>query len=174
MRYGEKQRIFISGVHGVGKTSFSKVFFEKNYAFYSCSTLIKMISNREYREKIVDKIDENQDLLILAIEKFVLESKVIFDGHFCLFDTSKNPYSLDYNVFEKMNLDEIIFLEATPEVIQQRIVCRDNQTWMTIDDIAILQNLERSLSEEYANRIGCAYTTYIWKEDTYEWGKVEK
>lgn len=55
-----RKRIFVCGVHGVGKTQFIKKFKDfTSYSIYSCSKLIKDFSGLQFKDKRISDIDGN-------------------------------------------------------------------------------------------------------------------
>ena len=75
-------RIFVCGVHGVGKSTFIKNYEPfHNYAKYTCSDLIKKYSGLVFKDKQIDNIENNQEMLLKATDYFVNEELVLFDGH---------------------------------------------------------------------------------------------
>lgn len=94
--------IFIAGVHGVGKTTIcNKIKKEVNLNTYSSSDLIKRYNSSILsEEKQVNDVNDNQDILLKAISKFVDNNEVILlDGHFTLI------YSGHTNGFEIFYID---------------------------------------------------------------------
>ena len=79
--------IFISGVHGVGKSYFCKLVKDSiGIASYSASKLIADKKQKGFsKDKLIPDIDENQQYLLQAIDELRLSGKdFILDGHFCL------------------------------------------------------------------------------------------
>ncbi len=79
--------IFISGIHGVGKSYFcDKVKAELGIDTFSAS---KLISERKHAgfssNKLIPDIDENQQYLLLAVSELnAVNTDYLLDGHLCL------------------------------------------------------------------------------------------
>lgn len=90
----KRQIIFVSGVHGVGKTTLCKKIASRyKIEHFSASNLIAKEKAEEHlQNKQVENITGNQDFLVTAINKyFKNETWYLLDGHFCLL----NNWSLD-------------------------------------------------------------------------------
>ena len=146
--------IFIAGPHGSGKGHLSK-FLEKslNIPSFSASNLIKQEKNRPIDiDKIAIDAGNNQDYLILAMEKIVTNSKlVMIDGHFSLL-ISNGFFDVPESTFEKMNLSCIVLKTADAELIQSRLSNRDGKT-MDIVNINELQMREVARAKEISENL---------------------
>ena len=79
--------IFVSGIHGVGKTYFcNMVKDELGIKNYSASQLIAGRRGKGFLvDKFVSDIDDNQAILLDAINELrQADEEFILDGHFCL------------------------------------------------------------------------------------------
>lgn len=79
--------IFVSGIHGVGKTYFCNMVKDKlGINNYSASQLIAGRREKGFSaDKFVSDIDDNQVLLLNAINELrQTGEEFILDGHFCL------------------------------------------------------------------------------------------
>lgn len=86
--------IFISGVHGAGKSYFCKeVKNQLKLNAYSASKLIVDLKKEEFaKDKLIPDIDENQVCLLTAIDGLnESEEQYLLDGHFCLLVSGKPP-----------------------------------------------------------------------------------
>ena len=82
--------IFISGVHGVGKSYFCNLVKEATgIECYSASSLIKDRKKQGFpADKRVADIDENQLYLLVAVDDLRSSlGEFLLDGHFCLLKT---------------------------------------------------------------------------------------
>ncbi|MED4013782.1 ATP-binding protein [Priestia aryabhattai] len=81
--------LFIGGIHGVGKTTvcrdLSNIY---SLTYLSASEIISKVRKEEFtKNKKIDNIDQNQSILIDALDQYTSEEGwVILDGHFCLLD----------------------------------------------------------------------------------------
>ncbi len=83
--------IFISGVHGVGKSYFcDMVKTETGIESYSASTLITQKEHSGFsKDKLIPDIDDNQQYLLQAVSELRDSGEnFILDGHFCLLNAS--------------------------------------------------------------------------------------
>ncbi|BFT76142.1 ATP-binding protein [Paenibacillus sp. P36] len=122
--------IFIGGIHGVGKTSLCKLLSkEYNIPSYSASKLISDAKNIEFADnKRVKDIDNNQEILIRALNQIDINSKfILLEGHFCLINEfgqiTRIPKQTFYNLYPKA----FILLKESVEEISTRLRNRDAQ-----------------------------------------------
>lgn len=148
--------IFISGVHGVGKTYFcDMVRNELGINAYPASQLIAEKKKAGFdSSKLVSDIDENQQYLLVAVEDLrQKEGDFILDGHFCLLDTSGVVTRIGVDTFTFLKPEAIILLTEKPEVISRRRKERDGKD-VTPESIETFQNEEKKYAEEVAAQIG--------------------
>jgi len=166
------KKIFVCGVHGVGKSTFLREFAEtQEHSVYECSQLIKKYSGLEFKEKQIDNIQGNQSILLSAVNHFVKEENVVFDGHIVLFTKDKEIQIVDSNVISDLQVEKIIFLKASPDLILSRIRKRDSKTWLTADFIEEAQKIELDKVIEYSERLEIDYTVYEWCPIVDGWNK---
>lgn len=142
--------IFLSGIHGVGKTFFCNlVKKELGIKSYSASQLIaEKRSNGFTADKFVSDIDDNQLLLIRAVDKLRQnEDEFILDGHFCLLNANGEITRIPYNTFEMLNPDTIILLTEKPDIISERRFQRDG-IMQDICEIREFQEAEKQYAQE--------------------------
>ncbi|MDO4401916.1 MAG: AAA family ATPase, partial [Clostridiaceae bacterium] len=129
----QKRIIFISGIHGVGKSTFCRNLIKKNkkIKYESCSNLLLMHKNLNYKEnKNVDDVNKNQQILFEAIKIFFNDSDLyLLDGHFCLINNQDEIVNIPSYLFEKLDLISIILLKNTPENIFLNLKKRDNKEY---------------------------------------------
>ena len=159
---------FIGGIHGVGKTTFCKLLTERiGYLHYSASSLIKEYKNLE-KDKKVDKVNENQDILITAIKNtFNIQNNYILDGHFCLLDTKNQIIEVPFSTFETLNLKKIIVLKDSSCNIHEKLLKRDKINY-DIDLIENFQDKELSYSKKIANLLNIPYKVFDIHSDIAE------
>lgn len=159
---------FIGGIHGVGKTTFCKVLTKRiDCLHYSASSLIKEYKNLE-KDKKVDKIKENQDILVTAIKNtFNIQNNYILDGHFCLLDTKNKIIEIPSSTFETLNLKKIIVLKDSAYNIHERLLKRDGTNY-DIDLIQDFQNKELSYSKKIAKLLNIPYKVFDIHSDIDE------
>lgn len=144
--------IFISGIHGVGKSYFAKRLKEEcGINTYSASLLITNYTGYNFQpDKKVDNISKNQELLIAALKEKATEgTDFLLDGHFCLLDTNNKVTRIELNTFVNLSPHAILLLTELPEVIAERRRKRDGVN-IDIDATAQFQNEEIIYAKEVA------------------------
>ncbi|MGJ0483728.1 MAG: ATP-binding protein [Methylomicrobium sp.] len=123
--------IFIAGVHGVGKTYLaSQLPATFGLIHTSASKLIKeeLTMSNWGVDKRVNDVDVNQIALAAAVQRYnAAGTRLLLDGHFVLLNSEDNFLRLDIEVFNSLNLDGVVLLEADPNVIARRIFERDGR-----------------------------------------------
>lgn len=159
--------IFVSGIHGVGKTYFCNIMKKiLNVESYSASQLIAARRNERFSEnKLVSDIDDNQDLLVAAIDELRKAGKeFILDGHFCLLNESGEITRIPLNTYMLLKPDVIILLTEKPEIIADRRLQRDN-VCQGISEIAVFQEDEECYAKEIAERLEVSLVISRGKND---------
>ena len=137
--------IFISGVHGVGKSYFCDMVKKSTgIESYSASTLITNKKHTGFaKDKLIPDIDDNQQYLLQAIDELRSSGhNFILDGHFCLLNASGEITRIPIDTFKSLNPDAIILLTEAPSVIAARRKERDGVN-------TSIQNIEEFQQEEY-------------------------
>lgn len=148
--------IFVSGIHGVGKTYFCNQVKERlGINTYSSSKLIEEKRNSNFSaNKTVSDIDENQLLLLRAIEKLRRKGdEFILDGHFCLLDMDGHISRIPMETYISLKPDRIILLTEQPNVIVTRRLHRDGVV-VKEADIDCFQREEMIYAEEVSRKLG--------------------
>ncbi|ASF99816.1 hypothetical protein B9J80_05730 [Vibrio sp. V12_P9A6T4] len=154
-----KKVIFISGVHGVGKSTLcSQINKHIHIMAYSCSDLIKANSSYIEASKVVDKAEANQKALITGLST-INDEKILLDGHFCLIGQDETIIELDYQVFEQINPDVVVNVVADAKEIHRRLMLRDD-TCISLELIDKLQRQESRNSHEFCFERGIAIVDY--------------
>ena len=154
-REKESSLIFLGGVHGVGKTTICKQFFvPSGYYCITASSLIKAYGARPDKNKKVEKITDNQTMLIqqLNLEK-KCQNHILLDGHYCLIDKHKRICPIEAETFRQINPLCLLLLKDFPINIASRLINRDDEKW-TKDFIEQFQYSE----ENHAKRISCEFS----------------
>lgn len=148
--------IFISGVHGVGKSYFCNKVKEKlGIDTFSAS---KLISERKHsgfsRDKLIPDIDDNQQYLLMAVQDLnATGSDYLLDGHFCLLNADGNVTRIPKDTFIALNPDAIVLLTEKPKIIAERRRQRDGIDHNT-DSIQQFQEEETTYAGEVAETLG--------------------
>ncbi|EQH19669.1 ATP-binding protein [Clostridioides difficile] len=144
--------IFLAGVHAVGKTTLTKELEKKiDIVSYSISDLIRKSGNNiPKNEKKTKDISNNQVLWIKELQNLNVEnSTLILDGHFTLLNENEEVVPIDFNVFEKTNMDKIILIKQNPKEIKRRLLNRDGNEY-SLDKIEFHQSKEEEFAKKYA------------------------
>lgn len=144
--------IFISGVHGVGKSYFCNLVKEATgIECYSASSLIKERKKQGFpADKRVADTDENQLYLLAAVEDLRASlGEFLLDGHFCLLNTDGIITRISLDTFTTLKPEAIILLTEDPEVIAMRRKDRDGVEHKA-SDIKAFQDEEIKYAKEVA------------------------
>lgn len=148
--------IFVSGIHGAGKSYFCNLVKTKLHieAYQSSKLISERKSEYFSKNKKVLDIDYNQDYLIQAVEELNLLGKpYLLDGHFCLQDESGKITRISKQVFIDLNPHAIILLTEKPEIIIDRRKNRDGLD-VGIVETEKFQEEEMRYSKEIALELG--------------------
>ena len=148
--------IFISGVHGVGKSYFCSLLKERlGISAYTASQLIAEAKQSGFSpDKKIADIDQNQLYLLEAVDSLRNKGKeFLLDGHFCLLNADGEITRIPENTFTRLNPDAIVLLTEDPDIIAQRRFERD-QVEHKPHDIARFQDAEIEYASEVAARLG--------------------
>jgi len=144
--------IFISGVHGVGKSYFCNLVKEATgIACFSASSLISERKKHDFpADKRVTDIDENQTHLLAAVEELRTDhGEFLLDGHFCLLNKTGEITRVPIETFTSLKPDAIILLTEKPEIIAERRKERDGVEHR-VSDIRAFQDEEIRYAKEVA------------------------
>lgn len=144
--------IFISGVHGVGKSYFCRLLKDRlGVVAYSASTLIASKKKTGFTpDKLVTDIDENQLYLLEAIKDLrSAGDEFLLDGHFCLLNQDGVITRIPVETYTLLAPDAIILLTEDPEVIAKRRHERDGGEH-SAKDIKAFQEAETEYAKEVA------------------------
>ena len=148
--------IFISGVHGVGKSYFcDKVKENINIDTYSASSLISERKQAAFSsDKLIPDIDDNQKYLLDAVTELrQTRNNFILDGHFCLLNANGKVQRITHDTFTTLMPEAILLLTEQPEIIASRRRNRDGRD-VSVESIRAFQDEEISYAKEVAGEIG--------------------
>lgn len=148
--------IFISGVHGSGKSHLcERIKTATGYQTYSASKLIAERKRSGFSpEKLIPNIDDNQTYLLTAVSD--LQSKgedYLLDGHFCLLNANGEITRIPQSAYTTLNPSALVLVTAEPETIAARRVERDGIVH-SVDDIRSFQEEENTYASEIAVLLG--------------------
>ena len=144
--------IFVGGIHGVGKSNFCEIAKEKlNINSYSASNLIVDLKQKGFnKDKLIPDINENQNYLLMAIEKLnAKETNYLLDGHFCLLDSFGTVKRIEAETYINLKPQAIILLVEKSSTVAERRKTRDGITY-DVSEIEKFQQEEISYSKEIA------------------------
>lgn len=124
--------IFLSGVHGSGKSTLSEKINEKiNIDYVSVSDLIRRAGKSiSSHNKSTTDININQNLWKNELNKIESKQKIfLLDGHFCLLNRNNELEILPENIFDGTSMTKIILVTNTAETICSRLQVRDNKNY---------------------------------------------
>lgn len=145
--------IFVSGIHGVGKTYFCEMTRERlGIKSFPASELIAERKKQGFSpNKLVTDIGENQRFLLDAIECLRRdEGEFILDGHFCLLDGQGQITRIQPDTYAMLNPDLMVLLTEEPAIIAERRLKRDGVKQVT-SEIQAFQEEERRYAEEISD-----------------------
>lgn len=147
--------IFVCGIYGVGKTTFSIDYASKhNLKYLSASALIKEHKNSftPSSEKVVVDVDENQSVLITALKKELNYScDYLLDGHMVVPDVNKSFVFVGFNFFKWLKPQEIILVTAELETVFKRLLNRDGKISFSRSELLKLQHQEKKYAKKVSD-----------------------
>lgn len=159
--------VFVSGVHGVGKSTLCGKLSETfGWTHYSCSDLIKQNSDYIESSKLVSSADKNQQALLRGLSQLT-EEVVLLDGHFCLLDKREQVIELKFDVFDAISPSAILFVTCEEATIHQRLKKRGGHV-LDLEKIIELQKHEAERSNSYSASSGSKLFEYCSPESTNE------
>jgi adenylate kinase len=148
--------MFVGGVHGVGKTEFSRTVAQALPACHLvASSLIReagqpIVTGR----KQVATVSENQDALVQALQKYQSFTKpILLDGHFCLLTSDIHIQDVPFTTFHHVAPKAALVVVDAPLAIAERLARRDGNAPPT-DFIAEFQNRELEHAVRVCHRLG--------------------
>lgn len=159
------KRVFVCGMHGVGKTTYSRWLSDAfRSRHYSSGELIQAFRHHPAENKAVDnnEVAPNQDLLVTALEGTSwFQEGGFLDGHCVLFDTNKRLEMIPFETYRKLDLDAIHCVYSKPERILARILARDKEnSFFDANEVELVswaQDAEREYAKEIARRLAIPY-----------------
>jgi adenylate kinase len=141
--------IFVGGIHGVGKTEFCKVITQHiDIDHVSASDLIRQAGKSlSTTEKQVDKVVENQNLLIYGLRRYRSNFEaLLLDGHFCLLDTQHRIQIIPLSTFADIAPKAVVVVTEDAEVVVERLRLRDGASY-DLDLVKAFQENEIGYAE---------------------------
>lgn len=150
---------FVGGIHGSGKGTLCKRLSEiTEYPHYSASDLLlwNEVSSDSTNKKVKD-ISFTQTRLINGLKHVLLQhSRIILDGHFCLFNDFGEVERIEQKVFFEIAPSMILFVGDKPETIQNRLNSRDKRIY-PLQVLNEMQINEQNYSKEVSALLEIPY-----------------
>lgn len=124
--------VFLAGIYGVGKSTFANILAKKlNIKSYSAGDLICEQNGEIYGErKAVINKGENQKILVKCVNQILQnEPRIVLAGHFCILNRQNEIEDLPSNVYSQLQIEKIILLQASPDVILSHLKFRDGKEY---------------------------------------------
>lgn len=145
-----KLRIFVGGIHGVGKGSLCKQMV--NYLMCEYLSASKLLSWNT-KTKQVDNVSHNQEILAILFQKYMQDDfSYVIDGHFALWNKFDQCEIAPLKTFTNLKLNAIIIATCANELIQRRLATRDG-LFYNIENIANLQEREYKQAKYVAENL---------------------
>lgn len=147
--------IFVAGIYGVGKSTLcDNLSKELRIPFYSSGDLISKVNGELYgANKVVKDKNKNQNILAEAVSQIsMVYPSILLAGHFCIFNKNTEVDILPEKVFSQLNIQKIILLEASEEVIINHLSKRDDKTY-SVNQIAAIKDAEHTQAVKIASRL---------------------
>ena len=151
--------IFLSGIHGSGKSYLCKELNKYNIPTCSASHLVAKYKKEAYSSnKLINNIDDNQCVLIKAMNSLNDGNPYILDGHLCLLNGDGEICRINSDVIIKLNPKIIITKVSDPNEIFKRLKHRDNQKY-NIDFLKSFQYEEIQYAKELSKMLKIKFLT---------------
>lgn len=155
-----KKIVFVTGVHGVGKSyTVKKISSLLSIPCYSASSLIEKYNYISKTEKTVENIFENQGYLLEAINECILENFFILDGHSVLINSRMKFEKIPFSVFQSLNVCLIVLISDDPRKIVERLEVRDSKKY-SINFVKKFQKKEMEYDNYLSKKIKIPFVIY--------------
>lgn len=155
--------IFIGGVHGAGKTTFSKELARLLGASHvTAGGLIRENASASdtvtvgIGDKTVPDVDANQVLLLRGLGLLrarIGSTPLLLDGHFVLLDVTGAVAEIPLAVYEAIAPCAVLLVEADPGTIRRRLIERDGDA-PAMATVTQLTVRERAHAEQVCASLG--------------------
>ena len=153
---------FLAGIYGVGKSTLGVALSQQlDIPFYSAGDLISQVNGEIYgANKAVANKENNQGILAMQVRSLLEDyEKILLAGHFCIINKCGEVDCLPRDVFEKLQIEKIILLEAEQGRILEHLHNRDAKVYSPAI-IEALMLTERKMAHAVADRLGCPMVTH--------------
>lgn len=159
------QTIFISGIHGVGKTTICWNLAEKmDIEHIVASDIIKQYNFFYKENKTAKDLYTETDIFLGWMKKiFTKPSMILLDAHFILLDSWCRLVKVKKEIFSELRINNIILLIDNVEKIQEKIYKRDGKRF-DMNFLKKLQDLEIEYSKEIAKMLNVEHQIFNLSE----------
>lgn len=165
--------IFLAGIFGVGKSTLGlKVSAQTGIPFHSAGDLISHVNGEQYgANKSVANKNMNQTILIDAVAQLLRGAdRILLAGHFYIINKEGELDKLPNCVFDKLEIEKIILIEAEYYSIISNLIDRDKKEYSVklIQDLMLQEHQAAILTAE---RLSCPLVIHYMKysnEDVLE------
>ena len=143
--------VFIAGVHGAGKSTFSQTYLLPHGLYCtSASSIIRLNDGDVTKDKKANRIADNQTKLLMGLNTIRKEyCDIALDGHFTLINSEHKIEPIPTQTFQDIKPDGIIILRCPAAIIAQRLSRRDSTSW-SVNFIDRFQKAEISTALSFA------------------------
>jgi len=155
-----KKIIFVAGIHGVGKTYLCQRLKKSMVVdHFSASQLISEFKSEKSSstDKNVKNINNNQGLLLKAIEKYIQPTRpTLLDGHCCLLNSDHGVERIPIETFIGIEPCSVIVLYDEISSVVEKISRRDGVSY-DAKLLSCFQDEEIKYDREIAERLRVPY-----------------
>ena len=154
--------ILLAGIYGVGKSTLAeKLTNQTGIPNYSAGDLISSRNGEKYgANKLVADKDKNQDILAEVVSSLLQKhDRILLAGHFCIVNKQGRVDKLPESVYNALDIERIILLEAPRDVILSHLAGRDGKEYSETL-IQALMDQERASAEQTAAKLQCPFVSY--------------
>ena len=123
--------IFVTGIHGVGKTTYCEMLSKAfGIPYYSAGKILTYVGVQHESDKYVKDIAKNQKVLVNVLRAVKNEvNDFILDGHMSLINEYGKFEGIKIETFQQLGVTEIIYLLENASVVQKNLFNRDENMW---------------------------------------------
>ena len=153
--------IFVAGVHGVGKSTFSKALSEATGipSFSAGKLIADRRKNTPPPDRHVADVPKNQDALVEAICRLPGNpTTIILDGHFCVRDATGGIKRIPFATYQALRVKLAMVLCSDVRTIQNQLQQRDGMA-PPIEELEAFQRAEIEYGEKVASDLGIPFSS---------------
>lgn len=155
--------IFITGAHGVGKSTICKeAAFGTGFNYFKASDLIFTHFNRAHSpNKQISNLDElysNQCALVKEVSQLKRSGykNILLEGHTCLLSQDFQIEQIPIDTFYLINISAIVIVTRSIEELYKTILLRDHVSY-SLDIIQHLQDQELTTADLIAKELSIPF-----------------